>query len=64
MHFKNWRGENILEKGRACTERIMEMLSESESGGLDESDENENEGLDESEVNENESKSDENDDEE
>ena len=42
----------------------MEMLSESESGGLDESDENENEGLDESEVNENEIKSDENDDEE
>ena len=33
----------------------MEMLCESESGGLDESDENENEGLDESEVNENES---------
>ena len=33
----------------------MEMLSESESGGLDESDENENEGLDEREVNENES---------
>ena len=33
----------------------MEMLSESESGGLDESDENESEGLDESEVNENES---------
>ena len=33
----------------------MEMLSESESGGLDESDENENEGFNESEVNENES---------
>ena len=33
----------------------MEMLSESENGGLDESDENESEGLGENDVNENES---------